>query len=120
MILTKLSYSGRDLIEKYIILKVKNSKGVTESIIYTSSVPDVIYPVQKDVVRATTIFYILKLTPLKDGRTMFSSYTQVDPNFFFNISSIFKRLCGPKMKEWYESLTTYMDGVLKAEKSNRP
>jgi hypothetical protein len=60
----------------------------------------------------------LKLTPLKDGRTKYSSYAQADPNFWINIFPIFKRFVGGKIKEWYESVTEYMDGKMKESRIN--
>jgi len=105
--------SVRDIVEKKVILKVKNSKGVTETLIFSSSVPDDLYPYESGVVRATNLFCILKLTPLKDGRTKYSSYAQADPNFWFNLFSIFKSFVGSKIQEWYDSVTGHMDECMK-------
>ncbi|CAI2368562.1 unnamed protein product [Moneuplotes crassus] len=110
--------SPRDVLEKKIVLKVKNNKsGSVDTYVYSSSVPDSFYKKEKGVVRATNIFFVLKITQLKDGRTKYTSYAQADPNFFFNVMPIFKALCGTKIKEWYESLIGFLDSQLESKKS---
>lgn len=83
-----------------IILKVKNKTGTIDTYIYSSSVPDHFYKKESGVVRATNLFCkfkistigVLRMRQLKDGRTKYESFAQADPNFFFNIMPIFKRL----------------------------
>lgn len=88
---------------------INNEQDENEMLIFSSSVPDKFYPVTKTAVRATNLFCILKLMPWRDGKTMYKSYAQADPNFYFNIFPIFKRFAGSKVKEWYESVTAHMD-----------
>ena len=61
--------SVRDIVEKRIILKVPYKEDKVRTIIFSSSVPESLYPPGKSVVRAKNLFCIVRLTPLEDGRT---------------------------------------------------
>ncbi|CAI2367023.1 unnamed protein product [Moneuplotes crassus] len=107
--------SPRDILEKKIILKVKNKSGNIDTYIYSSSVPDSFYEEEKGIVRATNLFCVLRLKQLKDGRTKYESFAQADPKIF-GAMFVFKRLCGLKIKEWYKSIIEFLDAQLEAKK----
>ena len=90
----------RDVVEKKFVLRTKDKDGKTETMIFSSSVPDALYPVKDEWVRAVNLFWVLKMIQCEDGRTQYKSFAQVDPNFYFNIFPIFKRFCGSKAREW--------------------
>jgi hypothetical protein len=104
------------LLKNKIVLKVPNSQGEIDTYIFSSSLPDDYWPLEKKVVRATNVFCILKMSKQSNGTTKYQSFAQADPNFYFNLLPLFKKLWGSKIKEWYESLTGYMDLQIKKGK----
>ena len=92
--------SVRDIVEKKFIIRNKNKDGIEETYIFSSSVPDIFYPSEQSTVRATNVFCCLKISACADGKTLYKSFAQIDPNFYFNIFPIFKRFCGSKTREW--------------------